>query len=268
MVQHMLAAIVFTSLGFLQFPPEVGLGALSAVAVHPSGEVFVLQRGTKPIVVFDKKHKFLRAFGEGLFEVPHGLRIDKHGDIWTTDNKSHKIRKFSTDGKLLLELKESFKSPDDLVFTSKGEIIVADAGNARLMKLTPDGKLIKTWGKKGKGDGEFNLAHSLAIDSQDRIYVGDRGNNRVQMFDTDGNFLGARTELGNPFGVMVWGKELLSSEGEQHKIYHTGLDGKALGSWGNPEMLQLPHIMAFDRSDTLYVAEVNGKRVQMFRRKK
>ncbi len=263
----MLAAIVFASLGFLQFPDEVGLGPLSAVAVHPSGDIYVLQRGTKPVVIFDKNHKFKRAFGEGLFEIPHGLRIDKQGNIWTTDNKTNILRKFSPDGKILLELKEGFKSPDDLVFTSKGEIIVADAGNARLVKLTSDGKVIKTWGKKGKGDGEFNLAHSLSIDKQDRIYVGDRGNNRVQVFDADGTFLAARTELGNPFGVMVWDNELLSSEGEQHKIFHTSLDGKPLGSWGGPDLLQLPHLMAFDKSNTLYIAEVNGKRVQMFRRK-
>ena len=263
----LLAALVFTSLGFLHFPDEVGLGPMSAVAVHPSGDIYVLHRGTKPLVVFDKNHKFKQAFGEGLYKVAHGLRIDKQGNIWTTDNQTNVIRKFSPDGKILTEINEGFKSPDDIVFSSTGEMFVADAGNARIVKLSADGKILKTWGKKGKADGEFALAHSMTIDSRDHIYIGDRGNNRVQVFDTDGKHLASFTDVGNPFGVMVMGQELLSSEGEQHKIYHTSLDGKPLGSWGSPEVLQLPHIMSFDKQGTLYVAEVNGKRVQMFNRK-
>ena len=262
----MLAAIVFTSLGFLTFPDEVGLGAMSGVAVHPSGDIYVLHRGTKPMVVFGADHKFKRAFGEGLYKVAHGLRIDKKGNIWTTDNQSNLIRKFSPDGKILLEINEGFKSPDDIVFSAKGEIFVADAGNGRIVKLSADGKVLKSWGKKGKADGEFNLAHSLSIDSKDRIYVGDRGNNRVQVFDTEGKHLTSFTNVGNPFGVLVVGNELLSSEGEQHKIFHTALDGTPLGNWGGPETLKLPHIMSVDGSGTLYIAEVDGKRVQMFRR--
>jgi len=61
---------------------------------------------------------------------------------------------------------------------------------------------------------------------------------------------------------------LLASEGDIHKIFHFDLlDGKITASWGNPELLQLPHLMAVNSKGTLYIAEVNGKRVQMFARK-
>jgi hypothetical protein len=36
--------------------------------------------------------------------------------------------------------------------------------------------------------------------------------------------------------------------------------------WGDPEMLKLPHLMAVAPDGMLYVAEVNGKRVQRFQR--
>jgi hypothetical protein len=62
-------------------------------------------------------------------------------------------------------------------------------------------------------------------------------------------------------------RQLLVSEGDINKIFHLGLTtGKIEQEWGNSETLQLPHLMSSDRQGRLYVAEVNGKRVQIFRR--
>ena len=44
----------------------------------------------------------LRGWGQGLFKVAHGLRIDRAGNIWTTDNGNHVIRKFSPGGKAVV----------------------------------------------------------------------------------------------------------------------------------------------------------------------
>ena len=265
----MLLALAYASAGFLSFPPEVQVGAVSSVQLSEKRhEIYVLHRGTPPLVVFNDKGKFLRAWGEGLFKVPHGLRIGPDGNLWLTDNQTSEVRKFSPDGKLISKLDATLKSPDDLVFDTKGNMYVADAGNARIVKLDPGMQVIKTWGKKGKGDGEFNLAHSLSIDKQDRIYVGDRGNNRVQVFDSDGGFVRSITGFGNPFGVLAAGDTLFVAEGEKHKLFAYGLDGTMRTSWGSPAELKLPHLMAMSRKGVLYVSEVDGKRVQMFRRKK
>ena len=53
--------------------------------------------------------------------------------------------------------------------------------------MSKDGDWLKSWGKKGKGDGEFDTLHTIASDNNDNIYVGDRGNRRVQVFDTEGS---------------------------------------------------------------------------------
>ncbi len=265
----LLAAAAYVSLGFVQFPPAVEVGAMSGVAVNPkSGVSYVLHRGPKPLLAFDKKGKFVRAWGEGLFKVAHGLRLDREGNVWTTDNGNHAIRKFSPDGKLLLSLEQGFRSPDDLVFARDGSVFVADSGNGRIVKMSADGKVVKTWGRKGKGEGEFALAHALAIDSNDRVYVADRGNQRVQVFTPDGAFVAAWSGFGNPYGLMVLGGELLVSEGEKHQIIHLALDsGKVTNTWGGPDVLQLPHLMSAGAKGRLYVAEVNGKRVQIFRQR-
>src|SRR5262245_37352986 len=154
-----LAADPYTSAGFLQFPKDVEVGAMSAVAIDAEDRIFVLHRGEPPLVVFDKEGKFVRAIGSGMFKVPHGLRVDRDGNIWTTDNGNHVLRKFNRGGRLLATLgtenkpaggKDGFRAPDDLVFDSAGNIYVADSGNGRIVKLDKDGKLLLEWGKKGK----------------------------------------------------------------------------------------------------------------------
>lgn len=273
----LLAADPFVSEGFLRIPAEVKLGPMSAVEVDAKGNIYVLHRGEPPIVKFGASGTYAKGWGEGLFKVAHGLRVDREGNVWTTDNGNHAVRQFSSDGQLLKTIGEEgvggsdeshFRSPDDLVFSSRGDIYVADSGNGRIVRLDKHGKFIAQWGKKGKGRSEFGTAHGLAIDIKDRIYVADRGNNRVQVFDREGAFLAEWSGFGNPFGLLVDGAELLVSDGDIDKIFHLGLgDGAILREWGDSDTLQLPHLMSMGRDGRLYVAEVNGKRVQIFRRR-
>src|SRR5262245_16829228 len=186
-VASLFAADPYASAGFLKFPKEVQLASVSAVAIDAHDNIYILHRGEPPLVAFDAQGRFLRGWGQSLFKVAHGLRIDRDGNVWTTDNGNHVLRKFNSTGRLLATLgaegkpaggQEGFRSPDDLVFDTQGNIYVADSGNGRIVKLTADGAFISEWGKKGKESGHFATAHGLAVDSRDRIYVADRGNNR------------------------------------------------------------------------------------------
>ncbi len=263
------AADPWHSTGFLKLPASAEAGAMSAVAVdRPHGLIYVLHRGGTPLLQFDAKGKYLAGWGQGLFKVPHGLRVDTAGDIWITDNGLHTVRKFSPAGKLLITISEAngaLKAPDDLVISSSGDLYIADTGNGRIVHLTADGKFLSQFGAKGKGPGQFTTAHGLAIDAQDRIYVADRGNNRVEVFSPQGAFLSEWAGFGNPFGLLAWRGEIFVSEGDQHKIIELGSKGEILSTWGTPELLQLPHLMDYGKDGTLFITEVNGKRVQMFK---
>ena len=264
----LLAAAIYASLGFVSFPPSEEIGPMSAAAIGKNQELYILHRGPKPLMKFDRNGKFVRSWGSGLFEVPHGLRVAPDGTIWTTDNKKNVLMQFSPEGSLLKTVEAGFRAPDDLVFATTGEIVVADAGNGKIVKLSPDGKVLQSWGAKGKARGEFAAAHGLAIDRKDRVYVADRGNNRVQVFSLAGELLQVWEGFGNPFGLIVIGDELLVTDGDANRISHLSLkDGKILHKWGDAAMLQLPHLMSTDASGTLYVSEVNGKRVQKFKRR-
>jgi DNA-binding beta-propeller fold protein YncE len=260
---------IWKSAGFLNLPASAEVGAMSAVAVDRShGFIYVLHRGGTPLLRFDASGKYLSGWGSGLFKVPHGLRVDADGNLWITDNALNTVQKFTPDGKLLLTIAEAggqLKSPDDLVIASNGDLYIADTGNGRIVHTTSTGKFISQFGSKGKEPGQFTTAHGLAIDKNNRIYVADRGNNRVEVFNPDGSFVAVWQGFGNPFGLLAWRDELFISEGDIHKIFELDHNGKILRAWGGPDLLQLPHLMDFGNDGTLYITEVNGKRVQMFR---
>ncbi|MEK6260483.1 MAG: peptidyl-alpha-hydroxyglycine alpha-amidating lyase family protein [Planctomycetota bacterium] len=271
------AAEPYVSTGFLPLPADIEIGPMSAVAVDGPDRVYVLHRGEPPLLVLDGQHKLIAGWGKGEFKTPHGLRVDAKGNVWVTDNARHVVYRMSREGQVTLTLgtldkggagPTQLRSPDDLVFDSKGLIYVADAGNKRIAKFDADGKYLADWGKGGKEPGQFSTAHGLAIDSKDRIYVADRGNRRVQVFNTEGQFQAAWTEAGNPFGLLVTGEGLIVADGDAHRLTLLDFDGKSLGAWGSPETLKLPHLMAISSSGTVYVTEVDGKRIQLFRRAK
>ena len=191
-------------------------GRVSAVAVNPAGEVFVFQRGphADPIVVFDAKGKYLRSFGKGMFGNPHGMRFDHDGNLWVTDNGDHQVMKFTASGELLLKLgirgqagtdDQTFNKPTDIAFSPAGDYVyISDGyGNSRVVKFTRAGKYVTAWGKRGTGPGEFNIPHSVQVDSKGTVYVSDRENNRIQIFDGNGKFLRQWTHLGATQGIFI-----------------------------------------------------------------
>jgi len=174
-----------------------------------------------PIMKFDSSGKLIANFGAGMFNYPHGLFVDREGNVWVTDSrgeggKGHTVIKFAPDGKVLMTLGKPgvsgdgpgmLNSPSDVVVSPKGDIFVADGHgektNDRIMKISKDGKFIKAWGKHGSGPGEFDVPHTITLDSTGRVFVGDRSNSRIQIFDADGKFLAEWKQFGRPSSVFI-----------------------------------------------------------------
>lgn len=213
-------------------------GSSSAVDIDPDGRgVWIAERcganscaadKTTPVIMkFDPTGKMLKSFGAGMLVFPHGIHVDKEGNVWVTDGqgrdgRGHQIFKFSPDGKVLLTLgkkgvagegPDEFNMPSDVHVAPNGDIFVADGhggkSNARIVKFDKNGKFIKTWGKLGKGKGEFDCPHALAMDSRGRLFVGDRFNNRIQIFDQDGKYLDEWTQFSRPSGLFIDRKDRL-----------------------------------------------------------
>jgi hypothetical protein len=149
------------------------------------------------------------------------------------------VFKFSPKGDLLLTIgraggatgpTECCWQPNDVITNQKGEIFIAEGHGAnpndRILKFTPQGKLIKTWGKRGTGPGEFNQPHALALDSQGRLFVGDRGNNRVQIMDQEGAFIADWPQFSRPSGLFIDRNDNLYSADSE-----SGSVNPAHGAW-------------------------------------
>ena len=220
-----------------QLPGGRKWGSTAGIAVAADGNIWAIDRcgvsgsgGTTcadspldPILKFDPSGRFLKSFGRGLFVSPHKITVDRDGYLWVADSgvtagRGQQVFKFDHDGRLLLTLgkagvsgpgPETFDQPTEVAVARNGEIYVADGhgleptSHARIVKFDRDGKFIRTWGRKGTGDGEFDLPHTLAIDSQGRLFVGDRDNNRIQIFDPDGRFIAQWRQFGRPSGIYI-----------------------------------------------------------------
>lgn len=261
-----------------RLPPQSKFGDVVAVATDAADRVYVFHRGKQPIMVFDKSGKFLHSWGDDRIDTAHGLRVDGSGNVWITDIGTHLVTKFDSQGKVLLTLgkkdepgegRDQFNEPADVAIAPAGEIFVADGyGNSRVVKFTKDGKYIKEWGKKGTGEGEFDLPHTICLDGKGRVYVGDRENNRVQVFDGEGKFLAQWKECGAPYGLFFAGDRMLLADGRANAVKVLDLQGKIIGRWGEKGsaagQFTLPHWVCVDSQGAVYVADSENQRVQKF----
>ncbi len=191
----------------LQFEPSIKLYGISSLAVDKQKNIYVIHRPPQgdPIVVFNPQGKFLRSWGAGLFKIPHTIRIDAQGFVWTIDANTSKVYKFTSKGEKLLEVsvgdvpdsQREFCGATDIAFGRNGNFYVTDGYcNARVVEFDAQSKKIREWGKRGSGPGEFNLPHASVIGPDDNLYVADRENGRVQWFRQDGTYLGERDYYG------------------------------------------------------------------------
>src|SRR3954452_23548566 len=92
---------------FLRLPPGEYLGEAVAVATNSKGNIFVYHRSANNrLFEFDQTGKFLKEIGKGFlgFEFAHSVRVDKDDNIWTVDEGTNMVTKFSPGGKVLMVL--------------------------------------------------------------------------------------------------------------------------------------------------------------------
>jgi sugar lactone lactonase YvrE len=251
-------------------------GANTCVADPATGKMSTLN----PVLLFDEKGNLVRSFGAGMMAFPHGIHVDRDGNVWVTDGNGnapqagrggagrgagatagggaaagggapagggargaaaggaqrggggrgpaptappagatvgHQVFKFSPEGKLLLAIgkpggatgpDQCCWQPNDVITNDKGEIFISEGHGAnpndRVVVFSPDGKkIVRQFGKRGAGPGEFNQPHALAFDAQGRLFVGDRGNNRVQIFDQSGKLIADWPQFSRPSGLFI-----------------------------------------------------------------
>ena len=207
-----------------------------------------------PVHHFDANGKEIRSFGAGLFVWPHGIHVDRDGNVWVADsgapdltkfpgegNKGSAVIKFSPEGKVLLTLgkpgtrgnpPEALTEPTDVVTDpANGDIYVAESHTnvadpnliARVSVFDRNGKFLRTIGKTGTGPGDFRTPHAVEFDSQGRLVVADRHNHRVQVLTKEGKFVAEFPEFGRTSGLAIDRNDVIyTADSESTERVHPG----------------------------------------------
>ena len=262
---------------FLKVPAGEYLGESVAVATNSKGYIYVYHRSspTAKLWEFDASGNFRREIGKGYygFEFSHSVRIDPQDNIWTVDEGTNMITKFSPEGKVLMVLgrrppaiggavatrtgpnppaeKYIFCRPTDVGWDPQGNIFISDGYcNNRVVKYSPDGRYITKVGseKPGKALGEFNLPHGMQVDQRGNVWVADRSNFRYQVLDNNLKPIKEITNLGVGWTACASGGAhqymFLSNSNPNGngpgtwdttgEIYKVELDGTVVGRFGKP----------------------------------
>lgn len=158
--------------------------------------------------------------GNGQFDMPMGLAVDRTGKVYVADSDNDRIQVFDNSGAYITEWGSSgsgngqFSTPVAIAVDGAGTVFVVDQGNARIQVFDSDGSYITQWGSSGSDVGQFSAPTGIAVNAIGVVYVVDTDNHRVQVFNSDGSF------------ITQWG-----SQGSGNGQFHTAT-GIAVDSAG------------------------------------
>lgn len=117
---------------------------------------------------------------------------DRQDNIYVLQTSgNNRVLKFDAAGKYVAELQRVDKTSIWKRFQPAGEFFyTVDPSRCEIQKVAADGSLLKKWGGKGTGAGEFgDSIGDIAVAPDGSVYATDPGNHRVQVFSPEGLFL-------------------------------------------------------------------------------
>jgi len=270
-------------------PPLGALFKPSGIEVDDSGKLYVTDENNH-VQVFDSSGKFLFKFGQygngdGEFDYPAELALDKYGKIYVADAYNNRIQVFDSSGEFLFKfgrctheemMRQYHLTDDDGNFIGEREQVCGHGKNK--------------WGI-GHADGELHSPSDVTVDKSGKIYVADMLHAKVQVFDSSGKFLfkfgtGTTCEYVNNLtgltrcdsgdGEFIYANRIMIddfgkvyvSDTVNHRIQVFDSSGKFLFKFGkygheNGEFDE-PYDIALDSLGRLYVVDIYNNRVQIF----
>ena len=256
-----------------KLPDGWSFGWIPGVGVDSRDRVIVSSRSEHTLIIFDTEGNVIESWDDTVLvpENAHGVYIDRQDNIYLTEWLGHCVYKFNPGGELQWTLGTPgvprphgvpFNRPTDLAIAPDGCLFVSDGYvNHKVHKFSPEGVLITSWGEPGSGPGQFDLVHSVWVDSDYRVYICDRENNRVQLFDGDGKFLEEWPDYLRPDKLWIDPDETIFMAEVGHRVTILDRQNNILSQWGEEggephQFAAAPHGIWGDSRGDLYVSEV------------
>lgn len=276
--------------GFLRWLAGIVVGEQTPVVlqrpqsgtVDEAGRIFVTDTSRQAVYVFEQSAGDLqvwdRAEGLAVFVSPVAVALGPAGQVLVSDADLGIVARLDAKGNPQRSLgKGLLKRPTGIAYDAKrGLIYVADTRAHDIKVFDGEGRLVKTLGRHGDGDGEFNAPTFLTF-AHDELYVIDALNNRVQVFSGDsgklrlkfgarGLFVGnlvrpkgvAVDSEGNIYVVESYYDRLLVFDKYGNFLMPIGGTGQATGSF------YLPAGVWVDSRNRVFVADMFNGRVVLF----
>ena len=255
-------------------------GDLRDVAIGVHGEVVVVDKTNKCVIVFDCNMTLLSVIGQGSddnrLNYPHGVAVSKDGIIAVSDwGSSDQVKKYSLQGKLLSVIGNNrgnnngqFNTPSGLFFSSNKMLYVVDSGNHRVQVFQQDDKFAFTFGSKGSNPGQFQCPIRIAIDTDNRVLVSDHHGHHISLFSHTGSFI-SRITCDSPWAITVSpdGHIIAGCVGENNKIRVWSPTHQLIHQFGNNGFQQGEFYgirgLSISSTGTIYVVEEYNKRLQI-----
>jgi DNA-binding beta-propeller fold protein YncE len=252
-----------------------------AVVTDHTGRLLVADPEQQMVHVLDVGRRKYGRLDPAPFASPVGIAVGRDDTIYVTDSIRRRVFVYAPVGSLRATLgvvngEPIFARPTGIAVGPDGNLYVVDTTACCIRVLSPHGRVLRTIGRRGQGDGEFNYPTDLAVGATGHLYVVDALNARLQELDGDGAFVREIGHRGNGTGDLDKPKGVaLDSEG--HIYIAEGLHdvvqvfnerGQLLLVFGQTGSrageFSLPSGMHIDAANRIYVADALNGRVQVF----
>jgi len=262
-----------------------------AVASDGNGLVFVTDAEQNAVIVFDfNKEDTYRLGGDelaGLIRHLTGITVDADDNAYVADSTLRRVFVFNTKTNKLvktLDLSPHVGSIGMLAIDkARKRLIVPDVKQNKIVVFDLNGKQLLSFGKKGDGNGEFNLPLSVAVESNGNIVVCDSFNARIQRFTLEGVFINKFGNRGDGLGdfSIIKGVAVDSeghiyvTDGKENRFSVFSEKGDVLTVIGRTYGLReggkavaggflVPQGIYIDHNDRIYIADQLNRRIQIY----